>query len=99
MKDKGILLLHYEDKHRKLNYVIRDGKICVITSKSSNKLKYIEKHQTVVIEFEDGKMHTVSPEIIDHDEDVKDLFDYMTDLENNHFNKYLDIFIGVAFNL
>ena len=99
MKDKGILFLHYEDKHRKLNYVIRNGKICVITSKTSNKVKYIKKHQTVVIEFEDGNMHTVNPEVVEQDGFVKELFDYMTDLENNHFKKYMDQFLAVEFNL
>lgn len=99
MKDKGILFLHYEDKHRKMNYVIRNGNVCVITSKASNKVNYIKKHQSVVIEFEDGHMHTVTPQLMDSDNQVKDLFDYMTDLENNHFKAFQDTFLGIEFNL
>ncbi|TNF07087.1 MAG: hypothetical protein EP317_05485 [Bacillota bacterium] len=99
MKDKGIILLHYEEKHRKMNYVVRYGKVCVITSKQSNKVNYIKKHQSAVIEFENGEMHTVIPTIIQKEEHVKDLFNYMTDLENNHFKMYQDEFLAIEFNL
>lgn len=99
MKDKGIILLHYEEKHRKLNYVVRYGKVCVITSKNSNKVNYIKKHQSVVIEFENGEMHTVSPQVIQQEEQVKDIFDYMTNVENNHFKTYQESFLAIEFNL
>lgn len=99
MIKKGILLLNYEDKSRKLNYAVKpDGKIVVITSGKSNKVAYMKAHQEVELEI-DNVLVKATPSVIEDDHVIKSNFDFLTHLENNHFDAYNDIFVTVEFSL
>ncbi len=98
MNTKGILLLNYLDKQRKLNYVTKDGKLISITSGKSNKVAYMKEHDSVELQF-GAEVVKATPEIVTDRDTINELFDYMTAEDNNHFKANNDIFVAVKFNV
>ncbi len=98
MNKKGIMKLNYLDKSRNLNYVTYEGKLLSITSGKSNKIAYMKAHDEVELQF--GKeIVKATPLIVTDSNEIKKLFDFMTAEDNNHFNKFVDIFVAVKFEL
>lgn len=99
MEKKGIVLLNYEDKSRKLNYVTKeDGKVVVITSGKSNKVAYMKANKKVTLVF-GTEVVAATPTIITEQEKVKADFEFMSANNNNHFKAYNDMFVAVEFSL
>jgi nitroimidazol reductase NimA-like FMN-containing flavoprotein (pyridoxamine 5'-phosphate oxidase superfamily) len=99
MNKKGILVLNYQDKQRKLNFATdADNKLVVITSGRSNKVAFMKENDSVSLQFGE-EVVTAKPEIITNQDEVKALFDFMTSEDNNHFKAYNDIFVAVKFSV
>jgi len=99
MNKKGILLLNYDNKQRKLNFATDDdNKLVVITSGRSNKVAYMKENDSVELQFGE-EVVSAKPELITDEAEVKQLFEFMTAQDNNHFKAYNDIFIAVKFSL
>ncbi|QWB95255.1 hypothetical protein KHQ89_04595 [Mycoplasmatota bacterium] len=64
MNKKGILLLNYDDKQRKLNFATdNDNKLVVITSGKSNKVAYMKENDSVELQFGEEVVNA-KPELI-----------------------------------
>jgi len=98
MSEKGILLLNYLDKQRKMNYVTVDGKLLMITMGTSNKVAYMKENDKVELQFGEEKV-LAKPEIINDAKEVKDLFEVMNAKGNNHFKAFNERFVAVKFEV
>ncbi len=98
MNQKGIMKLNYLDKSRNLNYCKKDDYLVSITSGKSNKVAYMKDHDEVELQF-GNEFVKATPEIITDPQEIKSLFDYMTSEDNNHFVKFLDIFVALKFRI
>lgn len=94
MNKKGILLLNYLDKKRKMNYVTKDDQLLVITMGTSNKVAYMKENKTVDLQFGE-EVVKAKPEIISNQADVKAYFEFMNEEDNNHFRSYNENFVAV----
>ncbi|MFA6801179.1 MAG: hypothetical protein WCR19_03625 [Acholeplasmataceae bacterium] len=98
MNNKGILVLNYLDKQRKLNYVTYEGDLLVITSGQSNKVAYMKDHDQVELQFGE-EIVKAKPHIISNPKEVQKLFDVMNAEDNNHFKAFNDMFVAIKFSL
>ena len=98
MSEKGILLLNYLDKKRKMNYVTVDGKLLMITMGTSNKVAFMNENDKVELQFGEEKV-LAKPEIITEEKEVKDLFEVMNAKGNNHFKAFNEKFVAVKLEL
>ncbi|MGE4321338.1 MAG: hypothetical protein AB7E61_07825 [Acholeplasmataceae bacterium] len=98
MNPKGIMLLHYKDKQRKLNFVTHEGALLAITHGDSNKVAFMNENDQVNLQF--GKdIVSATPEIISNPKEVQELYEFMESEDNNHYPKYQDDFVAVKFHL
>lgn len=98
MDKQQILELNYGINQRKLNYIVKNGKYYAITAGISKKVSSIKDNNKVSLLINDLKINAVAT-IINDQVIVKDLFDEMTSLENNHFKTYNEVFVALEFTI
>jgi hypothetical protein len=98
MKDQGLLFLSYETKTRPLHYIVLGKEVVFLTTKQSNKVKYMEKSKDVKVKFNNpiAKVNEKKAKVVVDKEYIKQVFNEMLNRKNTHFKDFSDDLVAVV---
>lgn len=99
MKSKGILKLQAGAKERKVNYIIKENKVLIITSGNSKKVNDIREDNKVNLVFSAQEEMKATGKILDNKDVVEAVFEEFNRVENNHFKNLKDEFVVIEFSI
>lgn len=100
MAKKDIIKFRHENDKGMFHYTVFEGEFVALSELKTKKVDYIKKHGTLDITF-DLKSETydnMAVDIIDDQEYVKKVYDFMSSNDNNYFEDGYDHLIVLKFH-